>query len=48
MYGEEWNEAQSKLNNARKLAIRIHDKARIDTMLDLLRKCKNGGKVEPT
>lgn len=48
MYGGDWIEAVAKLNNAKKIAIRIHDKARIDTILDLINKASNQQKVEPT
>jgi len=48
MYGGEWIEAIAKLKSAKKIAIRIHDKARIDIILDLINKASNQQRVELT
>ena len=45
MYGEEWEIAKETLKNAKRMAIQIRDKTRIDMILDLLQKAENKEKV---
>jgi len=45
MYGEEWEIAKEILKNAKRMAIQLRDKARIDIILELLRKAENKEKV---
>jgi hypothetical protein len=48
MYGEEWETALNKLQNAKVSAIAIKDKDRIDNILELMHKARNRQKVEIT
>ena len=46
MYGEEWTDANRNLLDAKRKAIEIKDKERIDIILDLIKKASNQEKVQ--
>jgi hypothetical protein len=45
MYGEEWANAKGTLMSAKRTAISVKDKGRIDIILDLLQKAETHEKV---
>ena len=46
MYAEMWELAKNSLNQAKAIAVLLHDKAKIDETLVLLAKCDKREKVE--